>query len=347
MRHRNIFGEGTLTNLDEVAVSGKTYIQCAACLSLYAEALSWANAYPSLIAKTPEEADRIVTMSCQVTNLAVLNDIRNAVGLQSQAIYKPNYIAGCLAHRFDIEMPPGILRMDHIRMDYQHLDDMSLVNYLPPFWVENFVEGGGEGDGYRMRGQYPLRIGAGCSQRCAYCTIRVTRGQPYYLTDLDRLEKEFLDHNDVVLISDNPSPDQIQFWCAKALEHGKGISIRNVEPQNALKAWDGLQAASEEGVLEELHMPIQSLTPKILKEMKRPAAQTLHAALRAQKLRRNTHISTNIIRDEENPLYNKYDEGLVYELFDTVSWNPMWDGKWDLGNSRESFYRLFPWHKEG
>ena len=348
MSHKNIFGEGDLHTIEHL--DGSIYIQCAACMSLYAEALSWANANPERIAKSPEHADNIVTLSCQVTDLAVFNDLRNVKRLREDYPDAQHWVAGCLAHRFDIELPYPVGRLDHFRVDYQHLDDTSLVDYIPPFWVEDFKEGPldkqVDGDGYRMRSDYPLRIGAGCSQQCTYCTIRVTRGQPYFLEDRMRLLEEFDAHEDVVLISDNPMPEQIKFWCNAAMNANKDISIRNVEPQNALKAWEWLRLAANADVLRELHVPIQSLTPAILREMKRPVDATLHFVVRAQLLRDLTHLSTNIIIDRQNPLYSKDDEIIVRQLFDTVSWNPMWDGKWDPAKAHDMFYDMFPWHQE-
>lgn len=348
-KHENKFGSGDLYDISDL--DGKVYIQCAACISLYAEALSWANAHPERITPRPEEADHIITVSCQVTDLAVYNDLINASRLCIKNESKKHYIAGCLAHRFDIAMPEFLRRLDHFRTDYQHLDDRSLVNFLPPFWVKDFAsDAQSVNDGYRMREMYPLRIGVGCTGQCAYCTIRVTRGQPYNL-DNEKLRQEFLAHDNVVLVSDNPSVEQVMYWCRLARDYKKSITLRNVEPTTALGAWDEIMVTARAGYLHLLHAPIQSLNPKMLASMKRPVGPTLQFVARAQMLRQPKFsgrpvIATNIIIDEDHPNYDPVDDEAVYTLFDSVSWNPMWDGKWDLYEARKRFLKLFPWHKE-
>jgi hypothetical protein len=62
----------TIENLE-----GKIYMTCSACMSVWADGLSWANAHPERITKNPAEADNIAVLSCQVTDLAVLKISRN------------------------------------------------------------------------------------------------------------------------------------------------------------------------------------------------------------------------------------------------------------------------------
>ncbi len=343
----NEFGQGSLVNIEDL--SGKIYIQCSACMSLYAEALSWANAHPDRIVTSPWVADHIITLSCQVTDLAVYNDLQTVQRARNSNRDKEFYVAGCLAHRFDIPLPGFLHRMDHFRKDYQYIKDKELVRYVPPFWVKDFHNNSRlkqNSDGYRMRGMYPLRIGVGCTGKCTYCTIRTTRGKPYTLDDLDRLEEEFLDNYDVVLISDNPSSQQIKHWCDVAIKYQKSVSFRNVEPLNAMRAWSQIEKASFCNQLKMLHVPVQSLNPDVLASMGRKIEATMHFAVRAQTLRKRTTLATSIIIAEDDPFYYQVDTDAVYELFDTVSWNPMWNGVWNEEKAKEKFMGLFPWHQE-
>ena len=341
----NKFGEGTLYQIEDL--KGSIYFECAACMSLYAEALSWANAHPDRIVKTALEADNIVMISCQVTDLAVLNDLRRLEAIKKEREARDSkhnyYICGCLARRFDIELPDGLLRLDHVREDYQWINDRSLVTFAPPFWVPNFdneVRGRLE-DGYRMRDQYPLRIGVGCTNQCSYCTIRVTRGTPYRL-DGKRLVEEFMHFDNVVLVSDSPKPSQIKWWSSIALAENKRISIRNVEPWVALKSWDSLEELSTHSLLDTLHVPVQSVNPDVLRKMGRDPDSTLHFIARAQLLREFSHVITNIIIEDS---HRAPDIDCVEKLFDSVAWNPMWDGTWDREKAAERFKRYFPWSK--
>ena len=94
----------------------------------------------------------------QVTDLAVLHDLRTLEGLMKTAPSKRFWVGGCLARRFDIPLPDGVERLDHIRTDYQPIEDKSLVHYAPPFWVKDFKEDDGAyADGHLFRKQLRIR----------------------------------------------------------------------------------------------------------------------------------------------------------------------------------------------
>jgi tRNA A37 methylthiotransferase MiaB len=343
----NKFGSGDLFEANDLG--GTIYIECAACMSLYAESLSWANAHPDRIVKDPLHADNIVVLSCQVTDLAVLNDLRRLEDLHERfkAPDRAFFISGCLARRFDVPIPEWAHRLDHIRVDYQDLTDMSLVTWAPPFWLPSFdnEQSNSDEDGYRFRHDYPLRIGAGCANNCSYCTIRTVRGKAYTLR-AGPLVEEFLAHDNVVLIADSPKPSQIEAWCRIATEHSKDIAIRNVEPWVAMRCWDSLYKLSREGLLRTLHVPVQSINPDVLRTMNRDPDTTMHFVARSQLLRGATALITNIIINKESDLHNEHDVACVEELFNSVAWNPMWDGSWDRTKAEERFARFFPWTSE-
>lgn len=332
----NKFGVGSLYELEDL--NGKIYVLGCACTSIQAEMLSVANSYKERFTKDPNDACNIIVLSCQVTDLAIYNDLENMKRLMKEYSNKTYFIGGCLARRFDIEMPTNVLRLDHIKVDYQNINQMNLIDYAPPFWVKNFKEGGRETeDGQLFRNMYPLRIGSGCKGRCKYCSIRITRGEPYTLRTT-ALISEFLNHEDVVLISDSPTIQQIIDWCEVALRWNKPISIRNVEPHVAVAVFPNLKELSQKRLLRILHVPIQSTEREVLEDMGRNVDATMFIINNINLLRDNTIVATNVIVDYKE---FKNPNSEIMKRFDYWSWNPYWDGKWDQRLAQERFKKYF------
>lgn len=312
------------------------YMTCTACMSVWSDALSWANANPEKVVKDPTMARSIVVLSCQVTDLAVLNDIRTAESLSKSFPDKQVYISGCLAKREDVPMPDGVGRLELMRHNGQPIDDRTLVNFARPFWVKDFEESSDDlSDGNIFRNMYPLRIGKGCPFNCTYCTIRVTRGSFEAYDINEGLITEFIEHDDVVLIADSPTPTQIKGWCKLAIDKGKPVSIRNIEPKVAVACSVEILDAARNGVLKIFHCPIQSNSKEVLTDMGRSVTATMEVIDLARSLKEmGVIIATNIIIDYKG-MPNDFSE--IRELYDYVSWNPLWDGRWDRTNAEERF----------
>lgn len=328
----NIFGSGIQYDADDL--SDKIYATCTACMSIYSEFLSWANANSNRIVRVPELAKDIIVLSCQVTDLAILNDLRTLESLKEKYPNRRFFIGGCLANRFDIELPSDVLRLSRVCSDYEFLEDRFLVNFENPFWVKDFSSHSKNNlkEGNLFRNYYPLRIGVGCNKTCTYCTIRHTRGDSYTL-DSDKLIDEFIDHEDVVLIADSPKAEQIRDWCKISKEYKRSISIRNIEPSVAIECSSDILSLSKKGLLDTFHCPIQTNNIEALVAMKRNPYNTFKLIAFVQSLRKKTNVATNIIVDYldfKNPI-------AVDEFFDYVSWNPYWDGKWNRQKAEERF----------
>lgn len=317
-------------------LKGKHYIVCTACMSILSDGLSWANANPDKISKTPNDADNIIVLSCQVTDLAVLNDMRTAEKFVTEYPDKKVFISGCLSNREDISMPVDVERLEQFRKNYQPINDGSLVAFAKPFWIKDFEESADPlASGNIFRNKYPLRIGKGCPFTCAFCTIRITRGKFEQYDVDDRLIDEFLTHDDVLLIADSPTVQQIKDWCGIALKYNKEISIRNVEPQIAMKCKDELLAAANAKVLNTFHCPIQSNNRDVLIDMNRHVNETFDVIELSKQLKSlGVIIATNIIVDYKD-FPNDFDE--IYKTYDYVSWNPLWDRVWDRAKAEERF----------
>lgn len=334
---KNIFGQGKMYNVNDL--EGKVYATSAACMSVWSDFLSWANAHPERCVNDPKEADTIVVLGCQVTDLAILNDINVATRLH-QETGKEIYIGGCLAQRMDIELPSFIRRLDVVRTVGQEINNRDLIDYEPPYWVPKFEESKDNfKDGNLFRNFYPLKIGAGCHGKCKYCTIKHTRGETYAVVPETQIE-EFLNHEDVVLISDSPTVSQIKTWCAIAERLQKQISIRNIEPQTLVACEDEVVELAKSGYLNILHCPIQSYDEEVLKAMNRSVTMTKRALEIMQLVRSlGVKVATNIIIDYrvDDKLYPNYDKERLESEFDYYSWNPYFDGNFSLKKAKERF----------
>lgn len=71
----NGFGNAPMLTGEEL---GKVYVYNCACLTIHTEVLGWCNANKSQVVLDPGEADTILILGCQVTDLSVLNDILTA-----------------------------------------------------------------------------------------------------------------------------------------------------------------------------------------------------------------------------------------------------------------------------
>lgn len=278
MEEINRFGSGQICKIEDILAelgeSAKIYCECCACMSVYSDFLSWiaASNQRQYMTADPTQASAIIILGCQVTDLAIHNDISCAEALREKYPEKTFYMGGCLAKRYDIALPQWLHRLDITRSECQSIGENDeefaeikrTMVWQKPFWVKDWDEKATElGEGHLFRNMYPLKIGAGCHGKCKYCTIRDTRGRTY-LTIAQKQEAEFLSHANVVLISDSPSVRQIKGWCEIAIKHAKEISIRNVEPHVAIACREGLRELSQKGLLRIFHSPIQSNDPELL-----------------------------------------------------------------------------------
>ena len=175
--------------------------------------------------------------------------------------------------------------------------------------------------------------------KCKYCTIRHTRGDNYERIPEEQTE-EFLNHEHVVLTSDSPTVSQVKAWCKIAKECNKEISIRNIEPQNLIQCREELFELANNHLLDIVHCPVQSFDPELLKAMNRNVSATNQAIKVLHELREKEVITaTNIIIDYtvDGKLYPNYDRKKLQENFDYYSWNPYFDGNFDMDRAKQRF----------
>lgn len=336
----NPSGSGFL--FEQQDIGGPIFAVCSACMSLYAEWLSWANNpyNRERVTRIPDNATNIIILSCQVTDLAIVNDFHIAEKYHKEFPNARIFISGCLARRFDIQFPSWLKRLDNLVSNGQFIYNRDLVKFEAPFWTKEFKEEDGElTEGHLFRSKYPFRIGVGCGNKCSYCSIRYTRGSPYQIESID----EFKQADDMVLIADSPIAEQILFWMGKAKQYNKRIAIRNLEPQVAITIWPEILSFAKTRLLSIFHCPVQASNHEVLRDMGRNRKATQRILNEITILKEFDVITaTNIIRDYK---YFKNDFDNIYSVFDYVSWNPYWDGKWDRKIAEEKFIKYFPWNR--
>lgn len=340
---RNRFGTQNMYEIEDIRYP--IYCESAACLSVYTDFLSWLskNIERDVCTLDVQKAKSIVVLGCQVTDLAILNDIKIAEKLKEQNPEADIYMCGCLAQRFDIELPAFIKRLNVVRVLNQPIleEAKKLTVYSKPFWVDEMDEENEYAQGNLFRKSYWLKVGAGCHGKCKYCTIRDTRGEGFEANPSEQVD-EFLQHDNVVIVSDSPTVMQVKEWCYISLKFNKEISIRNIEPQTANACREELIAVSENKLLKNFHCPIQSMEEKILLAMNRSVNQTIKAIELMQEMRKHgTKVATNIIIDYviDGTNYKNMPIQELDNLFDYWSWNPYFDGNWDRQKAEKRFQK--------
>lgn len=357
MQMINRFGTGEIYTMDELIKEGSIkdipliYCTSTACMSVTSDMLSWASKHTSekvafVSNNKPGYNNIIIVLGCQVTHLAILNDIKTAERLHEENPSAQVYMGGCLAMRFDIELPSFIRRLNVVREEYEPIsfELTKKVQWEKPFWVTKWFEKDDElADGHLFRNHYPLKIGAGCGFNCKYCTIKDTRGEGFE-TDAYLQVKEFIDHDNIVLISDSPTVKQIKDWAYLANRYNKAISIRNVEPHITCACEDTLINLAEAGLLNIYHSPVQHNSEKVLIAMNRDTKSTFKAIEIMQKLRKfGVTVATNIIInytvEEDGELHDTENPSLTWlnDNFDYWSWNPYFDGVFNREKAEKEF----------
>lgn len=351
---KNRFGEGTLYALYDVlhsmdgAMDGKypkIYCECTACMSVYTDMLSYLSytgCTPCFAKKNDKTVSDVIVLGCQVTDLAILNDIRTAERLHEENPNANVYMGGCLAQRFDIELPTFIKRLDVARVESSIIKENAkdFITWQKPFWINDDLGAGDYDNGNLFRNSTPIKIGAGCAGQCKYCTIRDTRGDSYERDAYMQVEEFVNAQGDIVFVADSPSVQQVKDWCHIAQRYKKPVSFRNLEPLTANECRVGLLNLSKSGLLKTLHVPIQSVNMMVLKAMNRNVGATMEYIEWSQELRKyGTKLATNIIIDYvvDGVQFQNMNKTFLDDCFDYYAWNPYFDGKWDRKKAEERF----------
>lgn len=341
MKITNIFGSCEVYYINDI--KGPIKIECSACMSVYADAYSWAVSHMHRIG----DGNSIIILGCQVTDISILNVFKRAV--ECLKTYENVYISGCLAHRFDIPFPAGVKRLMPFSSDtYIGSISENIISINDPFWINpaDYNPQGVMTPGRIFRGVNAVRLSRGCDGHCSYCTIIHTRG--------DRKEfplsyDVFAENDELLLIADSPSIRSLSAATDYACRHNTKLQMRNLEPimlGTGSPLRHHFETLLDRNLLSVMHAPLQSLNPTIITHMRRSLSHTEDAFSYMQYLRsRGVKIATNLIIDYpiDGTIIEDDTLSKITPLFDYVSWNPLWDNVWDEARAIERDKRYFPW----
>jgi len=340
----NKFGTANIYEESDI-LNKKIYIYNCACLTIHTETLGWANKHKNCIVNNPVDADVIIVLGCQVTDLAIHNDIQTLLAFQFKYGCEDKLIlfGGCIGQRFDI-FPTVFNRIDLLYSNYQPVTDDSLITWQHPFWIKqsetnSFLRTDKKDFKY-------IRVGKGCHGRCQYCTIRITRKDPVTL-DLNKLLPQFEEcagSNKIIIpVADTLTIPQIEHLYGIAIQYKIKFALRNIEPSNAVATSDTLLKFSESGLLDTIHIPIQSTNKDSLRQMNRSINDTFESIELIKNIKSNgVYTATNVIIN-----YNDQSSGYntIKEIFDHVAWNPYWNGKWDIVTAARRMTQYIPFYQ--
>lgn len=231
-------------------------------------------------AASADEAGLIVVNTCTVTGEAekkTRKAVRQALRANENARV---VVTGCAA-----AIDPDT---------YTAMDARVLV--VPKGSVVGLLSGEGEaehghdratsGVALRVGEEFPTRVGVkvqdGCDNACTYCIVHVARGRAWSRS-ADEIEREVCrlaqaGAREIVLTGINLG--SYRFEGARLADllrrllaaTGEGVRFRisSVEPRDVDDDLIALMAASDGRICRHLHLPLQSGSPKVLKEMARP-----------------------------------------------------------------------------
>ena len=214
-----------------------------------------------LLSSEPEEADLVVINACSVTSRAE-RDVRRKL---HRAVELPNttvILTGCASQ--ELKGASGVEFMD-----YQQLAEHLGVQLAR---VVSGLSG-------RTRAQ--LRLQSGCDFRCSYCIVPQLRGG-----SVSRPLSEILQEASVMAEAGVPemvlTGTQIGDWRARDMglaellkiltKEFPGIRFRlsSIEPTHITPQLIELMAQERDSIAPHLHVPLQSGSDKVLRDMNRP-----------------------------------------------------------------------------
>ena len=328
----------------------RVFISCAACLTVFTETLKWANdkdlkKFNIKITYFPEDADVIIVLGCQVTDLAILNDFHILDNYMKKYPNKEYYIGGCVAQRPDIDsINNSVNRIGHLISLRSTSFNKNLVFWEKPFWIKDYNITNTKGNLFRYDNH--IQVGRGCHGKCKFCSIKTTRGKAAQVPfDIIKFEmKYYADKNKpITFVADTISYNQIKETANIAIENNQIVSYRNIEPQVLVKSFDILYNLAIRGFLHTIHSPIQSLNSDILTDMNRDVDASLESLKLMNKFNEiGVYTATNIIINYKDFKENSTYSDLVLNknnIYNHVAINPYWDGIWDYNKALQRYKR--------
>lgn len=239
-----------------------------------------------------EDADYIFLNTCTVTHKAdrdskkIFNRIKR---LNKRAKI---YITGCALYLFKDENQAKILSFKDLLEEFNGSNEN--IEVLPPYKSGH--------------SRYFLKIQEGCDYKCSFCIVPFRRGKSRSY-DISTLLKETelavsKGYKEIVLTGtqigdygkDLEPPLSLRTLLEKLITLNLDFRIRlsSLHPSHIYKIYDYL---TEEKVVPHLHIPLQSASEKVLRDMKRPYTIKFYGDILNSilKLNRRFSIGTDLI----------------------------------------------------
>lgn len=235
-----------------------------------------------------DDADIVVINTCTVTEEAEKKTRKAVRRVLRQNAHAQVIVTGCAA-----SVDPEF---------YQALDDR--VRVIDKFELTN-QEGHGPSSIIRVGDQFPTRVAVkiqdGCNHACSYCIVHVARGRAWS-RPVSEVREEVIQlarHNvkEIILSGidlgsysyrgDGAAghvllPDLVRLLLSNLDQEGfydTRLRISSIEPRSLKSSFIDLLAHSEGRICRHLHLPLQSGSTKVLRDMNRPYTAQEYLAL--------------------------------------------------------------------
>ena len=229
--------------------------------------------------ENPSEADTVIINTCGFIEAAKeesINNILSAVANKNSGLTKRIFVAGCLSHRYKDELKKEIPEVD---LYFGTEDYERIVNELGGELKKNLL---GERLVSTPSHTAYLKISEGCDHPCSFCAIPIMRGF-HRSKSVEELveETKYLAKNNVkelVLIAQDTTDYGKDLYFKKNISQlvNKLSEVSGIEWIRLMYAYpsrfpDDLidEIKSNEKVCKYIDIPLQHISDKILKSMRR------------------------------------------------------------------------------
>ena len=229
--------------------------------------------------ENPSEADTVIINTCGFIEAAKeesINNILSAVANKNSGLTKRIFVAGCLSHRYKDELKKEIPEVD---LYFGTEDYERIVNELGGELKKNLL---GERLVSTPSHTAYLKISEGCDHPCSFCAIPIMRGF-HRSKSVEELveETKYLASNNVkelVLIAQDTTDYGKDLYFKKNISQlvNKLSKVNGIEWIRLMYAYpsrfpDSLidEIISNEKVCKYIDIPLQHISDKILKSMRR------------------------------------------------------------------------------
>ncbi len=221
----------------------------------------------------PEEADVIIINSCGFLQEAI-EELKERISYW-QRRRKKVLVTGCAVERYGTGFLKGrnleLVRIDNLAGEGK-IKDISRQTLLPSFENQDFS---------RVSLSHYVKVQEGCTRRCSYCVISKLRG-PLRSRPVDDIVREIrllMDKGvkEFVLIAQDLTLYGVEIGLdlsslLKRLPEGPYYRLMYLHPHGINERLIGI-IKDIPGILSYLHIPIQHISDKVLKSMKRAGGE--------------------------------------------------------------------------